>query len=1131
MIKILNRLTWVVSLAMGFVLVILISIAFDLIDDFYAFNDDTIFIWIIATIVVGIVFKKIFLSKDFITLNLVIKSELKEEVKVKKDGIIKFLNRLTWVVSLVMGFVLAMLIGIAFDLLDNRYAFNYDTIFVWIMVTIVIGIIFKKLFLSKSFITLNLGVKLESKEEIKIEKEDLISHGFESQEVEKEKLDVGTKIANKINIDDYNNKSIISRFFGISYNSAKFFLEERLSILKHTEQQAVEERIKILGKLNFIQDFFKGNFLAKIGSIFLFLAVLFFLQLIYTIIGPIGKVMVGFIFGFIIFGIGLFLEKKGYYKESKILLGTAILINYLVILSGRYFIGEEMFVNQTLFNESITFFLLIINTIFAISVAMAFESRVLLIFSFVIAYINPFLIGEKISLSVYTFLAYSLSVSLGVLFISYYYKNYTKVYSQNLLNIAFLGGNILILLAPFNSISEWFLKLIALAFLSLLCIFIAFKNKYNNFLGAYFISTYVFFIILIIYGSFNLELFSGPLLMSVCLLFMFLMTLGGVLVYSFITLSSIFYILLTPLFIILGFFISGMFYFGNNIIYILISSVIFYILILFKFISRMSAKMVFFFFLIVGIFIFLISGFSIDVIGGNFMKFTLSGDLVNIQVYGIIISAFIFLFSAYYLSKRKGLEYLYSLATIFSIFILVPLIQRTGDLKTFSIISAILLVISNISLPFLNKILVQNKIYNLVLGMVFGAIFAAGELFYFWFGDINQSKITLGASFLFLAILYFFISYLMSLKLSLYENNDEQNENKTGYLNIVYVLVGISISLFSLAVAYVLSEYSEVVSAIWLFESSILFYFYFKTKEVKVYFAGFVLMVVGVIKLSFFVPLVLESHFLTIIPLLIVFISFVASLKFLDFEKNNIRQFHDILHIIGMVIIALILFRIIPNHNYGWLILSASLFSVFLSIVYSLIYSSQIKNIFIFFLGFLFLTQIKQLEMIFSYLDMKNIPYLKVIQYFTTILFSLVVIIFNYLPRKYNLQENLSKMFSIILNLIFSLYLFVITTQYVFFMFNENEFVITIYWGILSLFFLSYGIQKNIIKPRTLGLYILSLTTIKILIYDIWSGLDDAIMRVIALMLVGGVMIGISILYSKKYNGNLKGEFNFNNLK
>ena len=1046
---------------------------------------------------------------------------------------IKIFNRLAWVASLAMGFVISILIGIALDSLDNRYAFDSDTILVWLIATVIIGSIFKKLFLSKDFISLS----LELEEIPKPKKESVVNYGFKSQEEKREEFETKTRAETKENIeaakrisfDDYDEPAVNTPP-DVSHESAELSSEGKLAVPRPAKQQVIKEEIKIPSKPSFIQNFFKENALAKIGGILLFLAVLFFLQLIYTIIGPIGKVMVGFLFGFIVFGIGLFLDKKGHYKESKILLGTAILINYLVILSGRYLIGEEMFVDQTLFNESITFFLLIINTIFAVSVAMAFESYILLFFSFIVAYANPFLIGEKISLSVYTFLAYGLTVSLGLIFVSFYYKKRFQFYAYNLLNVAFLGGNILILLAPFDSVFEWSLKLATMTFLSLLCLAVAFKNKYTDSIGAYFVGIYIFFIALIIYGSAHLAWFSDPLITSVCLLFMALMVLGGALVYSLTALTSVFYILLTPLFIILGLFVSDIFYFGD-IAYILMGSAIFYMVIFFRFHSKLSAQMSYIFFIVMGAFIFLISGFFGDMVRGSFSKLVIDGALLNTQVYGIAISAFIFLFSAYYLSKKKGLEYLYSMSTIFSIFILVSLIQRTGDLKTFSIISAVLLVISNIALPFINKALVQNRIYNLVLGMISGAIFAVGELFYFWFGDADQSKMTLGASFLLLAILYFFLSYLMSFKLSLYENNGEQSENRLSHLNVVYALIGISISLFSLAVAYVLSRYSEVVSAIWLFESSILFYFYFKTRDMKVYFAGFVLMIIGVIKLSLFVPLALESHFLTLIPLLIVFTSFVASLKFLDFEKRNIRQFHDLAHIIGMGIVALILFRIIPDHSYGWLILSASLFSILLSFVYSIIYSSQIKNVFVFFLGFLFISQIGQLEMVFSYLDMKNLSYLKILQYFTTIILSLSVIIFNYLPKKYNLQENINKGLSLVLNLMFSLYLFVITTQYVFFMFNENEFVITIYWGILSLFFLSYGIQKNIIKLRTLGLYILSLTTIKILAYDIWSGLDDAIMRVIALMLVGGVMIGVSILYSRKYDGDLKGEFDFDNLK
>ena len=58
-----------------------------------------------------------------------------------------------------------------------------------------------------------------------------------------------------------------------------------------------------------------------------------------------------------------FLEMKKFSKESRALLGTAIVINYLVILAGRYLIGET-FTHNMIFSEGLTFLLLICNTIF-----------------------------------------------------------------------------------------------------------------------------------------------------------------------------------------------------------------------------------------------------------------------------------------------------------------------------------------------------------------------------------------------------------------------------------------------------------------------------------------------------------------------------------------------------------------------------------------------------------------------------------------------------------------------------------------------------------------------------------------------------------------------------------------------
>ena len=53
--------------------------------------------------------------------------------------------------------------------------------------------------------------------------------------------------------------------------------------------------------------------------------------------------------------------------------------------------------------------------------------------------------------------------------------------------------------------------------------------------------------------------------------------------------------------------------------------------------------------------------------------------------------------------------------------------------------------------------------------------------------------------------------------------------------NTVLSYLFISISLFSLAIALVFANNPEIISTVWLFEATILFYFYSKTKENKVF--------------------------------------------------------------------------------------------------------------------------------------------------------------------------------------------------------------------------------------------------------------------------------------------------------
>ena len=76
-----------------------------------------------------------------------------------------------------------------------------------------------------------------------------------------------------------------------------------------------------------------------------------------------------------------------------------------------------------------------------------------------------------------------------------------------------------------------------------------------------------------------------------------------------------------------------------------------------------------------------------------------------------------------------------------------------------------------------------------------------------------------------------------------------------------------------------------------------------------------------------------------------------------------------------------------------------------------------------------------------------------------------------------------------------SLYSFIISTIYIHDVF-QTTFAITIYWGVIAFVALVVGISRDIIKYRTVGLYILFLTLGKILLYDIWAGFDDAVLRV-----------------------------------
>lgn len=93
---------------------------------------------------------------------------------------------------------------------------------------------------------------------------------------------------------------------------------------------------------------------------------------------------------------------------------------------------------------------LIMNTVLGIITSLIYKSKTLLVFSFIAAYLNPFLVGAKAGDAPYTLVGYSLILSFGAFVLSYLNQEKDESISRFLLIAGFIGGGLLCLVAPFS---------------------------------------------------------------------------------------------------------------------------------------------------------------------------------------------------------------------------------------------------------------------------------------------------------------------------------------------------------------------------------------------------------------------------------------------------------------------------------------------------------------------------------------------------------------------------------------------------------------------------------------------------------------------------------------------------------
>ncbi len=1020
------------------------------------------------------------------------------------------LNRFAWGIAILLWFLTSSIIFSWFWL---YYGWGLWSILYWIpFILLIKRFIFWEQFISE---------KLSEWSKKAIATPVYESKAFEQEQTRIEKIE---KIEEIIEVEE---KQEIEKI------EVEYKEEEYKSEYKEEEPSAFDIYMEKVGI--YIKEFFATNTLAKIGGILLFMGVVYFLKWVagsfWESIGPVWRLIVWFIIGFSTFWTGTLLHAKWNKNEGLILIWLSILINYAVILSGRYLIGENMSGWDGFLREGVTFGLLILNTIFWVVTSLVYNSRTLLIFSFVFAYLNPFIIWAESSGQPYTLIWYSFIISLGWLFLAERDKNMLLVF------ISFILWNLLFLAAPFSDSLWWNSKIILTSILSLLSIILANKNtgEKSSFLKLWDNSVVYLFWWTYLFVALHL-LNSGNYLSERLSFFVYIIILIGLCLFSIkLILSDKKEAIGTRIFLFFPLIILFWLVFTDRLLFspfVLAFTLIFYLFAFNTLQNKLSElfSYILFWVLWAFVFLFITSTPSLILIDGVI-------DVSHSSI--IFITAFIFLLSSYYFSTKKNLSKLYSIGTIWTIAllfvtvvtkqdlqILEPQIVFTNTLEIISVIAIIIFALANWALPFINKNLLEDRrnIWNLIAWSLAGVLFLAFEIYNFW--EVYFSKTAEWLAFGGLAIVYFIQSFFIVQKIGAYSqqltNNEGGNIQDESLRNVFYSYAWISVSLFSLAIAFVFSEYPEIISTVWLFEATILYYFYSQNKENKILFAWNILFAIWIFKLWLLLDVVQKEDYKFLVSFGVIAASLLLNIRFIDSLKDRaLKIFHYIFHIIGIGILAGLLFKIIVSNGHGW---SSFWIASFVSIIWFFYRQLQVeflKWFFVIVLGVFAMFHIWEIEHIFRRLTRDDLEYLKIIQYIVT-----AMLVTNYFIWK------TQSFFNKIVVTIISVYAFIISNIYILDIFGDMlwHFSLTIYWWVIASVLLFYGISKDAIKYRTIGLYFIILTTLKI-IYDVFFWFDDSWAKIAAFMGLWILFITISTLYTKKYGNNIFGELNFDNLK
>lgn len=964
------------------------------------------------------------------------------------------LSRLAWFVSFLLGVFFMILLGGIW----SGYDF-FDEGLIILFWGIMIGIMIKRIFLPYSLIEEAVMKKLNRDQSINPNKtkNDNTTNTISSWIVQNEKILEMLPFKNSNENENTADSSQVQ-----NSNISNSFKENTTPEITTIPEEPSKLWL-------WIQSFFSDRPLAKIWGILLFLGALFLLWLIFIWIGPVWRVLMGIWFGFFLVFIGVWFDAKDIKTEARVLFGIGIAVNYLTILFGRHMITGS----TALISDGFATFALLLNTGFAITLALVYRSRVLLGFAFIFAYATPFLVGSEKS-SILLLSIYTTIITLAISIINGFYARMEESESIKYLQwIAIVGMTALFSVAGVTATTDELVIVFGWLWISVtaLAIFV-YQQKESPI--AIFIAAYI---VLMISTIVNSTLFLLPFCIIALLIFSLFFIFQNLIAIA----SLVWFWIISFLLGLFGFWagwaesIGMLFLVGISVFLLLGFASI-------KLMSHLLASVALVWF---GILTFL----GIVTVDMNLAMESTTILLVKVMSILLLVGASIFT-----LHLRDA--FVFFLAALMSWILMVY--PNTFDTHVgITLISFLIYIFGVLIIPYIltrsEKPIAQKGFLLVSLPLsaliISWGIYELGHEIFPW--------IAMGLAYIVQALVYLGYAIVVWSKFLPTVSQSTQGTVNQDNKNMLLVLFALPLSLFTFSFAFLFQDVPGVMSLAWVIESAILYLIAIRMNDTRIFTAAHLVLAIGIIKEVTLIDIMQARDWSMFGILVLMLVSIMASLMILRWEKQYRRIPYDILHIFSILSIGYGIRIIIPSTAHGWSLLGIAFLIFIINYFYSQ-FGKKIHQIFaIFLFGFLCLGFIDR----FNSLEL-TVPYLFV-QYSALVLILLI---------GYSWYRANTVMGSINLGISMIGFLW-ISSLYIDKFYGI--FAVSIYLTLIASFLIIRGIINDSPRLRTLGLYIGLFVLVKILFYDIWNGDGNTITRVIALMIAGWLMIYLSQLYGK----------------